>query len=245
MKEPPCMNEEPIVSGRSGPTERIFNFVDSLLQPIAQKQESYIKDTTHFINFIESNPLPDGAVLATLDVYSLYIMDLMRLILKENSFKFKDKHYIQTHGTAMVTKMAVAFAVIFMAHVEKQPPATSPHKPLIWRKFIDDIFSVCTSPKVEINNFIDFANSFHTTIKFRHEVSSKKIVSLDTEVFQDPRLITDKILDVETHLKPTETFQYTQFSHPLSVKKGFVKGEALRWRINSVNESFELMKKQF
>ena len=50
-----------IVSGRSGPTERISSFVDSLLQPIAQKQESYIKDTSHFINFIENTPLPDGA----------------------------------------------------------------------------------------------------------------------------------------------------------------------------------------
>ena len=62
----------PIVSGSSGPTERISSFVDSLLQPIAQKQESYIKDTRHFINFIENTPLPDGAVLATFDVCSLY-----------------------------------------------------------------------------------------------------------------------------------------------------------------------------
>ncbi|XP_068680259.1 uncharacterized protein [Montipora foliosa] len=62
----------PIVSGSSGPTERISSFVDSLLQPIAQKQESYIKDTTHLINVIENTPLPDGAVLATLEVCSLY-----------------------------------------------------------------------------------------------------------------------------------------------------------------------------
>ena len=49
------------------------------------------------------------------------------------------------------------------------------------------------------------------------------------------------------HFKPTETFQYTHFSscHPLSVKKGFVKGEALRLlRTNSVKESFEFKKLQ-
>ena len=48
--------------------------------------------------------------------------------------------------------------------------------------------------------------------------------------------------------KPTETFQYTHFSscHPPSVKKGFVKGEALcLLRTNSVKESFELKKKEF
>ena len=136
----------------------------------------------------------------------------MRMVLKEMSFEFNDKHNLQTHGIAMATKMAVAFAVIFMAHIEKQLLAISPHKPLIWKRFIDDIFSVWTLPKAEINNFIDFANSFHTTIKFTHEMSSDKIVFLATEVFKGPRFITDKILDVQTHFKPTETFQYIHFS---------------------------------
>ena len=62
----------PIVSGSSGPTERISSFVDSLPQPVAIKQESYIKDTTDFINFIENTQIPDNVVLATLDVSSLY-----------------------------------------------------------------------------------------------------------------------------------------------------------------------------
>ena len=62
----------PIVSGSIGPTERISSFVDSLLQPIAIKQESYIKDTTDFINFIENTQIPDNVILATFDAGSLY-----------------------------------------------------------------------------------------------------------------------------------------------------------------------------
>ena len=42
----------PIISGNDGPTERISVFVDNILQPIAQSQKSYLKDTTDFINFI-------------------------------------------------------------------------------------------------------------------------------------------------------------------------------------------------
>ena len=38
--------------------------------------------------------------------------------LKEISFKFNDKHYRKAHEIAMGRKMAVAFAVIFMAHIE-------------------------------------------------------------------------------------------------------------------------------
>jgi len=43
----------------------------------------------------------------------------MGLILKENSFKFPDKYFLQTHGMASATKMGAAFVVIFMAHIEK------------------------------------------------------------------------------------------------------------------------------
>ena len=115
----------------------------------------------------------------------------------------------------MGTKIAVAFTVIFMAHIEKQLLAAQTH------------FSVWTLPEKEISNFVDFANSFHATIKFTHKMSSEKIVSLDTEVFKGPRFTYSKTMDVQTHYKPTGTFQYTHFSssHPLSVKKGFIKGE--------------------
>ena len=139
-------------------------------------------------------------------------------------------------------------AVIFMAHIEKQLLASSPHKPIIWKRFIDDIFSVWTINENEINDFVLFANSFHPTIKFTCEMSSERIVFLDTEVFKGPRFAEGKILDVETHFKPTETFQYTHFSscHPFSVKKGFIKGETLRLlRTNSVNTKFESLKLDF
>ena len=47
---------------------------------------------------------------------------------------------------------------------------------------------------------------------------------------------------MDTHFKPTETFQYTHCSscHPLGVKKGFLKGDALRLlRTNSSEKTFE------
>ena len=50
------------------------------------------------------------------------------------------------------------------------------------------------------------------------------------------------ILDTRTHFKPTETFQYTHFKscHPPGVRKGFIKGEALRLlRTNSSKETYE------
>ena len=62
----------PIISGCDDPTERISAFVDHLLQPIAQIQPSYLKDTTDFINFIENTRLPPNTTLVSMDVTSLY-----------------------------------------------------------------------------------------------------------------------------------------------------------------------------
>ena len=53
-----------------------------------------------------------------------------------------EKNYLETHGTAMGTKMAVAFPDIFMNKVETDILSQSELKPLVWKRFIDDIFSL-------------------------------------------------------------------------------------------------------
>ena len=49
-----------------------------------------------------------------------FLSEMLSLILLESSFQFNEKDCLQTHGTAMGTKMAVAFANIFMAKIEKE-----------------------------------------------------------------------------------------------------------------------------
>ena len=129
----------PIISGCEGPTEKLSSFVDKLLQPIAQQQKSYLKDTTAFINFIEKTKIPEKAFLVSMDVTSLYtnipqeegiqtvceayasfyqnktpiptplLEQALRLILQENLFEFNGKNYLQTHGTAIGTKNGSLF----------------------------------------------------------------------------------------------------------------------------------------
>jgi len=65
---------------------------------------------------------------------------------------------------------------------------------------------------------------------------------LHATVYKGGRLKTESVLDVRTHFKPTETFQYTNLStcRPSAVKRGFIKGEALRLlRTNSSKTFFE------
>ena len=109
-------------------------------------------------------------------------------------------------------------------------------------RYIDEIFSVWDYTKQEIYLFIEQANNFHPTIKFTAEISEIKTTFQDTIIYKGDRFRNDSVLDIRTHCKPTETFQYTHFTscHSPGVKRGFMKGEALRLlRTNSSETMFE------
>ena len=81
------------------------------------------------------------------------------------------------------------------------------------------------------------------------EISDTETMFLDTKVYKGERFAKQSTLDIKTYFKATETFQYTHFSscHPPGVKKGFIKGEALRLlRTNSSKAAFKTaIKKKF
>ena len=131
----------------------------------------YIKDTTEFINKLASaKTIPSDVMLVTLDVTSLYaniphvdgvdacsnflndhcVTDIstdvscsaMSFILTHSNFVFDDQNYLLTSGTAMGTKMAPCFAIIFMASIEQTFIDNSPLTPLSYMLFIVDIFMI-------------------------------------------------------------------------------------------------------
>lgn len=133
----------PIISGCEGPKERLSNFADKLLQPIAQQHKSYLKNTMDFINFQS----PSWHYLSILGCYKLVhttrwrnynsmqsirtipqlqpsypIPILLKYALSHTPRKFFpvcESNFLQTPATALGTKMAVAFANTFMAHIEE------------------------------------------------------------------------------------------------------------------------------
>ena len=135
-----------------------------------------------------------------------------------------------------------------MAKVETELFKKSVIKPICWKRYIDDIFSLWGTGREQITHFNEQANNHHATIKFTAEISEEKVTFLDTIVYKGKRFNSTSILDIRTHSKHTETFQYTHFTscHPLGVKKGFIKGEALRLlRTNSSKENFQNRLEEF
>ena len=66
----------------------------------------------------------------------------------------------------MGTEMAVFFVNIFMSAVETEIIYRSYLKPLIWKRYIYDVFSLWNINKEGITTFTQLANNDHPTIKF-------------------------------------------------------------------------------
>ena len=94
-----------------------------------------------------------------------------------------------------------------MAKVETEISNQSALKPLIWKRYMDDIFSLWTLNREGIMLFIEQANKHHPTIKFMAEISETETTFLDTNIYKGERFRSNSVLDVRKHFKPTETFQ--------------------------------------
>ena len=68
------------------------------------------------------------------------LIRLLNCVLKMNNFRFNTKHYLQTNGTAMGTRVAPTYANLFMSKLERDHIYKHPKCPKYWYRFIDDIW---------------------------------------------------------------------------------------------------------
>ena len=97
--------------------------------------------------------------------------------------------------------MAVAFANRFMAKSKQK----SSSRPLVWKRYIDDIFSLWGTNGEIQTEFIDKAHKHYPAIKFTAEISDKETISLDTSVTYAPT--TRPLKHFRTHISPCATHQ--------------------------------------
>ena len=154
-----------------------------------------------------------------------------------NNFVFNNEHFIQQHGTAMGTRMAPAYANLFMGEFERKALQNYTDKPHLWLRYIDDIFMVWTHGQEKLDDFIKYLNNIHPTIKFTSERSTTSIPFLDVNI----QLNNGKI-ETDLFYKPTDKHQYLlhSSSHPYHTKKSIPYSLALRLRrICSTDEFFK------
>ena len=188
--------------------------------------------TGHFLEKIKTlGCIPENAILVTADVVGLYpsiphqaginalkealdkrplkkiptddLIKMAEFVLSNNFFEFNSDTFQQISGTAIGTKFAPPYACIYMDQVEQKFLATQINQPLIWLRYIDDIFFIWTHGEKELEKFMSSFNSFTPNLKFTYG-SSKKDIS-----FSDPKVSLSKDkLSADLHIKPTDCHQY-------------------------------------
>ena len=111
---------------------------------------------------------------------------------------------------------------------EKQLLESSELKPLLYLRFVDDIFGVWLHGEEELRKFHNQANSIHANIKVDLRLSQEQIEFLDVLVNLDG----DGNLSTDLFTKPTDSKCYLHFDsdHPSHTKKAVPLGLAMRMK---------------
>ena len=128
----------------------------------------------------------------------------------------------------MGTKLAPSFANLFMGDFEEKYVYTYKLKPLIWKRFIDDIFFIWTYGQDELDKFVQHLNGCHNTIRFTLESSVDSVNFLDITVHRE----TNGSLSPNLYCKPTDGHNYLLFfsEHPRHILNGIPYSQMLRVR---------------
>lgn len=259
----------PIVSDCGSETYKIAEYIDHFLNPISQTHQSYLKDTFDFIDKIKLKPFPANSFLFTIDVESLYtnintelglqavkhifqqnpdplrpdkaILKLLEINLTRNDFEFNSELFLQVQGTAMGKKFAPAYANIYMAEWERTLFYRCSSLPLMYYRYLDDIFGIWHHGESSFHHFIDMANAHHTHIKLKSNLHYEHINFLDTTVFVRETIEGQNQLQTKVFFKPTDVhcLLHKTSYHPKHTFKGLIKSQLIRfYRICSQEQHF-------
>ena len=153
------------------------------------------------------------------------MIKVAEFVLSNNFFEFNSDTFQQISGTAIGTKFAPPYVCIYMDQVEQKFLSTQINEPLIWLRYIDDIFFIWTHGEKELEKFMSSFDSFTLNLKFTYESSKKDVSFLDLKVS-----LTKDNLSADLHIKATDCHQYFHYSsgHPEHAKRSIIYSQLLR-----------------
>ena len=83
------------------------------------------------------------------------LIELAECVLKNNIFEHDKSVFKQLRGTAIGTKMAPPYAIIFIDSLEEDILSNSILKTLVWWCYIDYIFMMWEHGEEELQKFLD------------------------------------------------------------------------------------------
>ena len=221
----------------------------NILSLLTGNSDFTVTNSAHFASVISSEKIQDHEIMVSFDVESLFtnvpiegavqaalrkvesdptladrttltpaqIANRLDFVLRSTYFQYNGSIYEQQ---AMGSPVSAVIVNLYMETFEEQAIESAPFKPKIWKRYVDDTFTILDRDRVD--SFLQHLNSQQPTIRFTMETKNdNKIAFLDASVPREP----DGRLTTSVYRKPTHTDQYFAYDshHPQSVKRGIVK----------------------
>lgn len=161
-----------IISGSGSLLHPLGVWVDSKLQPLAQRRAAYFKSSQELKVTLDQLDIPPGCQLFTADAVSMYtniptnhaldlicnhiqatarefsgvpvraLCEALKIVMKWNIFSFGDTYWKQETGTAMGTPPAPPWANLYYSICEEQFLSRFDQNLVLYKRFIDDVLGI-------------------------------------------------------------------------------------------------------
>jgi len=261
----------PIVADVGTESSNICQYIDFFLKPLSTRHPAYLKDTYDFLDKVKGKAVESHWLLFTADVESLYtnmrhdlmvqttaeafqeypdpnrpdwaILELIRIINSNSDFEFDGCQYLQVQGAPMGRKSSPSHADLYLLKLDqKAREGLRGIKPVLYFRFLDDIFGLWPGSREELLLFGEYLNTIIPDIKITLNIREQLVEFLDVRVYKhtdDRGLCT---LQTKTYFKPTDTHQllHRKSFHPEHTFRGIVRSQFIRYkRISSTYEDFQ------
>jgi hypothetical protein len=247
----------PIASSINTMTYHASKYLHNIFWPIVNRLQTICTSSLEFMLDIEDLYIPDGSVILTADVKSLYpsipieygimmfnnvlislnllpndrsfLLDLLKWVLQNNFLEFNGNLYRQIKGTAMGTPVAVAYANIVLHGMERDIL----YDVVFYRRYVDDVFAIFRSQE-SAQQFINAFNSICSSIQFEECHIGDSGIFLDYQLsIHQNRLVSNlyqKPMNKYLYLPPTS-------AHKIHIMKSVIRREIFRYRLYCSNDS--------
>eukprot|EP00061_Rhincodon_typus_P018562 g47779.t1 len=130
-------------------------------------------------------------------------------VLTLNNFSISSSHFLQTKGVAATgIYRGPSYACLFTGYVEQFLfccyTGTIPH---LFLCYIDDCIITALCSLEELEQFINFTNTFHPNLKFTWTISDTSLSFLDVSI-----VISGNHLETDIYFKPTDSHSYLDYT---------------------------------
>lgn len=169
------------------------------------------------------------------------ITELLSINMHNNIFEFAGFIFKQIIGTAMGAAFSPTIANIFMSVLFKNLLSSITEKPILIKRYIDDVFLLWPNNQ-NLQKFFQSLNSFHPSIKFTTNHNNQSIDFLDISIYKGSLFESTSKLDIKTFQKTNNQYQYLHFTsnHPKTIHRGLIIGECIRYiRTNTSEHNYK------